>query len=117
MLPLVAAWKVCHLPLEAAMKDKPLVLVSQQEHEELITQVAGQGGAGCCRRGLSQRQECPLGSPPPGYHWWRIAHQASRQRKRLQQHPQSTGCTFQAVRGGQVGLIYTPGPAGNEALT
>jgi hypothetical protein len=27
------------------MKDKPLVLVSQQEHEELIHQVAGPGGA------------------------------------------------------------------------
>jgi hypothetical protein len=35
------------------------------EHEELIPQVAGPGGAGCFRRGLSQRQECPLGSPPP----------------------------------------------------
>jgi hypothetical protein len=45
MLPLVAAWEVCHSLLEAAMKDKPLVLVSQQEHEELIHQVAGPGGA------------------------------------------------------------------------
>jgi hypothetical protein len=48
MLPLVAAWQVCHTPFEAAMKEEPLVLVSQREHEELIHQVAGPGGP--CRQ-------------------------------------------------------------------
>jgi hypothetical protein len=30
MLPLVAVWQVCHSLLEAAMKDKPLILVPQR---------------------------------------------------------------------------------------
>jgi hypothetical protein len=44
VFPLVAAWEVCHWPLEAAMEDEPLVLVFQWEHTELIHQVAGPGG-------------------------------------------------------------------------
>jgi hypothetical protein len=45
MLQLVAPLEVYHLPLQAAMKDDPFVLVSQQKHKELIHEVPGPGGA------------------------------------------------------------------------
>jgi hypothetical protein len=44
MLQLVAPSEVYHLPLEAAMKADPFILVFQRKHKELIHEVTGPGG-------------------------------------------------------------------------
>jgi hypothetical protein len=54
MLPRAAPGQVCNALLEAAVNDKPAVLVPQGQCQELVHQVAGSCGTGfgvCCLEG------------------------------------------------------------------